>query len=903
MAAEPVLGIRRCTPRHVKSRRSRASIDPSLPVRQHITPAGYARYIGRFGALAVALGVGMAVATGQGVAIARADDTDPGSSDSSSTDTSNPSPDTTAEKPAGTAASITPSSIEPTSLPTADESPSEPTNTGPSVPEMKLSVSSGAEILTDDGDGGDDDGGRGKPADETDVDHTTQPAPPAPAAAEVGDAAVPGPPNDTSRRHDSIRSVIHVAQTNRPWRVAVSSRTEGPDRVDPTTPADQSAQFRLTAIHDEPAPPAQLQESFTATTFAARTTAPVAATPRQALLAEPATLVHVATSLVAAVLTPFLAPGPATPAQPPLAWALLAWVRREIDQSVLNLATPARPQHVISQLADVAAVQSPNLLVNPGAELGDPSLSGYSSVTVPGWTVTGTPTVIEYGTLRRFPWPSASPGPTLPAFLGFPTSNSAPPGSGEQFFGGGPVATSTLTQTVDLRAAASAIDAGTVPYELSADLGGFTIDPSATSITVDFLDTNGVKLGTGKIRPVTVLDRRIHTALLERETSGTIPVGTRSARVVVTFTDRNPVLGNYNNAYADNLSFTVGAALPAPLPPAPPMSTVGQLGHVFIVYMENKGFNDVVDSPNAPYLNSLIDTYGFGSNYYGLTHPSDPNYYPILGGSDFGINYNCPSNCFDQPNLADNIEAAGLTWAGYAEGGGGYTTPTDRLPFLAFSDIYNDPARVAAHLFDLTQLEQDLASPATTPNFVWFAADDATNMEGPLEGFGIVRWALSQLTPTWLGGHQYNVKAGDEWLEDTVGTIMVSPVWQDPTQKSAIFLTFDEDYNNISLGNGNEGNHIVIVVIPSPGAVASGMREGAFVADDYSNHYSLLRTIEESLGLPSLTNNDKYAQPMNEYWCLQSQCPPQPQDQPVRSPSGDRTSTNALIDDLLIRRS
>ena len=252
MAAEPVLGIRRCTPRHVKSRRSRASIDPSLPVRQHITPAGYARYMGRFGALTVALGVGMAVATGQGVAIARADDTDPGSSDSSSTDTSNPSPDTTAEKPAGTAASITPSSIEPTSLPTADESPSEPTNTGPSVPEMKLSVSSGAEILTDDGDGGDDDGGRGKPADETDVDHTTQPAPPAPAAAEVGDAAVPGPPNDTSRRHDSIRSVIHVAQTNRPWRVAVSSRTEGPDRVDPTTPADQSAQFRLTAIHDEP---------------------------------------------------------------------------------------------------------------------------------------------------------------------------------------------------------------------------------------------------------------------------------------------------------------------------------------------------------------------------------------------------------------------------------------------------------------------------------------------------------------------------------------------------------------------------------------------------------------------------------------------------------------------------
>ena len=71
------------------------------------------------------------------------------------------------------------------------------------------------------------------------------------------------------------------------WRVAVSSDTEGPYRVESTTPADQSAQFRLTAIRDEPVPPAQLQEPFTATTFVARTTAPVAPSTRQALLPSP----------------------------------------------------------------------------------------------------------------------------------------------------------------------------------------------------------------------------------------------------------------------------------------------------------------------------------------------------------------------------------------------------------------------------------------------------------------------------------------------------------------------------------------------------------------------------------------------------------------------------------------
>jgi Phosphoesterase family len=372
-------------------------------------------------------------------------------------------------------------------------------------------------------------------------------------------------------------------------------------------------------------------------------------------------------------------------------------------------------------------------------------------------------------------------------------------------------------------------------------------------------------------------------------------VDTRSAQVVVTFTDLNPVLGNdntatdldnlvlgnvnnatdlnrvlanYNNAYADNISFTVGANLPAPPPPTPPVSTVKPLDHVFLIYMENKGVNDIVGSPNAPYINSLINTYGYASDYYALTHPSDPNYTPILGGSDFGINDNCPANCVDAPNLADEIQAAGQTWAGYEEGmpapgtevsAPGYTP--DELPFFAFRDIVNDPARAQAHLVPLTQLAPDLADSATTPNFAWIAADDATNMEGPTSGSGADQWRRSQLT-----NHQYHVKAGDEFLQQMLPIIMNSAVWQDPTQKSVIFLTWDEDNNNLSLGIGNQGNHVPMIVIPSPGALPSGMRGGPFVADGYYNHYSLQRTIEDALGLPPLTNNDEYAQPMNQFW-------------------------------------
>jgi Phosphoesterase family len=578
---------------------------------------------------------------------------------------------------------------------------------------------------------------------------------------------------------------------------------------------------------------------------------------------------NIVTSVVSTVLdwvgsSLSMTAGTNSPIQTPLLWTVYAFARREFEQTLLALTGAAGVQQVTASL-----VESPNLLVNPGAEVGDPSLSGYSSVTVPGWTVTGTPTVIEYNTPNRLPWPFASPGPTLPWLFAFPSSNTGGPGSGKQFFGGGNVGTSTISQTVDLSLAASDIDAGAVPYTLSGRLGGFLWDPSAAFVTVDFLDAAQSTLGSGSLGPVTVLDRWLQTGLLERASTGTVPVGTRSARVVVTFSDWNPPPGTYNNAYADNLSFTVGADLPAPPPPTPPKPRVGELDHVFLVYMENKGFTDIVGSPNAPYLNGLINQYGFGANYYALAHPSDPNYYPILGGTDFGFNYNCPVDCFDAPSLADNIEAAGKNWAGYVEGmpfpGARESAPgysPDSLPFFAFSDIYNDPARAAAHLFPLTQMATDLATPATAPDFVWFAANDETNMEGPTGTvFGALAWLWSQLTD-----HQYNVKAGDDWLQRTIPLIVDSTVWNDIGQRSAIFITFDEDYNNLSLGIGNQLNHIPMVVIPSQGAVSAGMRDGHLIAENYNNHYSLLRTIEDALQLPRLTNNDTYASQMNEYW-------------------------------------
>src|SRR6201993_4835878 len=143
----------------------------------------------------------------------------------------------------------------------------------------------------------------------------------------------------------------------------------------------------------------------------------------------------------------------------------------------------------------VNPIEGPNLLANPGAEFGDPSSTGYSAVSIPGWNMNGTPTVVKYGAIGRFPSPLSSPAPPFPRFLQFPRPGDGPPDGGAQFFGGGNVATSTLTQTVDLSGVAAQIDTGTLVYSLSGWLGGFLEDPSEASVTVEFFSASQAPLG------------------------------------------------------------------------------------------------------------------------------------------------------------------------------------------------------------------------------------------------------------------------------------------------------------------------------------------------------------------------------------------------------------------------
>jgi hypothetical protein len=64
---------------------------------------------------------------------------------------------------------------------------------------------------------------------------------------------------------------------------------------------------------------------------------------------------------------------------------------------------------------------------------------------------------------------------------------------------------------------------------------------------------------------------------------------------------------------------------------------ISNLDHVFLIVMENHGYSQIINNPNAPFINQLVKSTGYSMNYFAIGHPSLTNYLEIVGGSNFGV--------------------------------------------------------------------------------------------------------------------------------------------------------------------------------------------------------------------------------------------------------------------------
>jgi hypothetical protein len=257
--------------------------------------------------------------------------------------------------------------------------------------------------------------------------------------------------------------------------------------------------------------------------------------------------------------------------------------------------------------------------------------------------------------------------------------------------------------------------------------------------------------------------------------------------------------------------------------------------HIFLIVDENKSYERIMDGQDAPVIAGLAKQYGTATQFSAETHPSEPNYVAIVGGSTFGIAddapFSAPGHTIDAPNLSTQLQASRLTWKGYYESlpepgslaisSGLYASK--HSGFLNFRSVQQDTQR-SSHLVDFLQLEKDLRS-GDIPNFALIVPNLCDDMHGAIGGSPFDCWTTRGL-----------IRRGDNEIKTLTGEIMASAAWSSHAN-AAIVITFDEND-----GGGAGGGHIPTIVITNHGPRR--------VTDPTPyTHYSLLRTIEDAFGI------------------------------------------------------
>jgi phosphatidylinositol-3-phosphatase len=242
---------------------------------------------------------------------------------------------------------------------------------------------------------------------------------------------------------------------------------------------------------------------------------------------------------------------------------------------------------------------------------------------------------------------------------------------------------------------------------------------------------------------------------------------------------------------------------------------VPPFAHAVVIVFENKESESVLGNAAAPTFNRLGRDYATLSRYYGVAHPSLPNYLALVSGSTHGITSDCTSCLVGGRSLAGTLAGAHRSWKTYAEGlprpgftgasAGRYAKKHD--PFLYFREVVTRPAW-RSRVVPLAALCGDLRR-GRLPDFALVVPDLCHSM------------------------HDCPVATGDQWL-----AAVVPPLLQLPD--TVVFVVFDEGTTDV-----RSGGHIPALALGT--AVRPGSRY-----DAVTSHCGLLRTIEDAWSLPRL---------------------------------------------------
>ncbi|KAG6915977.1 hypothetical protein DXG01_009029 [Tephrocybe rancida] len=268
---------------------------------------------------------------------------------------------------------------------------------------------------------------------------------------------------------------------------------------------------------------------------------------------------------------------------------------------------------------------------------------------------------------------------------------------------------------------------------------------------------------------------------------------------------------------------------------AVPGSVFNRIVHI---WLENTDFSAASADPN---LKALAQQGLTLTNYFALTHPSQPNYIAAVGGEYFGMNSdntaNLPTNV---SSVVDLLEDKGISWAEYQEDmpTTGFTGATFTNPKTGASDYVRKHNPVMTY----QSVNTKSARLANVKNFTLFQQDLAANQ--------LPQWMF--ITPNMTNdAHDTSITVAGTWSKNFLTPLLANPNFNDG--KTLVVLTFDET------GSSSSANRVFAIVLG--GALPANL-VGTSDTNFYT-HYSFISTVEANWNLHTLGRWDVGANVLN----------------------------------------
>lgn len=235
------------------------------------------------------------------------------------------------------------------------------------------------------------------------------------------------------------------------------------------------------------------------------------------------------------------------------------------------------------------------------------------------------------------------------------------------------------------------------------------------------------------------------------------------------------------------------------------------LSPVVVIFMENHERSAIESDSGADYLRSFEAGGISFTHYYGVTHPSLPNYLAVASGSTQG---KAGSDSIGAGEIAGNnlwkqMSKHRFPWGVYME-----SMPSACYAGGSSGDyvLRHNPATPFATVFD---------RPKRCRNVQPYSSFSTSALP-----------AVSFISPNLCNDmHDCSVSTGDNWLQARVPAMLAAG--------ATVVITFDEG------SSGDHGGGNIYAAVDGPG-IAHRTNTATF------NHYSLLAALQKRLGLSRL---------------------------------------------------